>query len=140
MPDITNSFGRSSCFRPLPRNGRTWAGASPTARGNRCCSMGALRRRASPPLKPRPELTRGEVGDRVRGFEEMANNVRARDDQIQDHLALIRGARDELEARVEKRTIELRIAREAAEASNRAKSEFLANMSHEIRTPMTAIL
>ena len=35
---------------------------------------------------------------------------------------------------------ELRTARAAAEAANRAKSEFLANMSHEIRTPMTAVL
>ncbi len=34
----------------------------------------------------------------------------------------------------------LRIAKDAAEAANRAKSEFLANMSHEIRTPMTAIM
>jgi len=35
---------------------------------------------------------------------------------------------------------ELRIAKEAAEASSKAKSEFLANMSHEIRTPMNAII
>ena len=32
------------------------------------------------------------------------------------------------------------MARDAADAGNRAKAEFLANMSHEIRTPMNAVI
>ena len=55
-------------------------------------------------------------------------------------LATDISARKRDEKLLAERTTALSIAKEAAEAANRAKTTFLANMSHELRTPLNGIL
>jgi two-component system, sensor histidine kinase len=74
-----------------------------------------------------------EVGVLCRDFNGMLSEIEVRDRQLTEH-------RVHLEEQVDRRTVELRVAKEHAERASEAKTQFLANMSHEIRTPMNGVL
>jgi two-component system sensor histidine kinase/response regulator len=74
-----------------------------------------------------------EIGKVIFSFNQMLERVQERDQALQT-------VNDDLELRVQQRTLAFERARDAAEKASRAKSEFLANMSHEIRTPLNGIM
>ncbi|MCJ8282143.1 MAG: ATP-binding protein [Rivularia sp. ALOHA_DT_140] len=77
---------------------------------------------------------------RVNEFHSLASSFNRMALQLRESFNKLERTNEQLEIRVEERTVELKEAKINADAANKAKSEFLANMSHELRTPLNGIL
>ena len=81
----------------------------------------------------------GELDHLAHTFDDMADGLQHRDEQLRAAAELLRKAHEELEVRVQERTAELRSANKRLEELSQLKDEFVSIVSHELRSPLVSV-
>jgi signal transduction histidine kinase len=72
-------------------------------------------------------------------FADVARSMNAMADELEQHRSREAQQRQQLEATVRERTLDLHRANESLQETDRRRRQLLADISHELRTPTTAI-